>query len=90
MFFENMKTGSVLVREHTAFLNMWLEKFVFYGKTIRPTINPLKMAEDLALGNTIPLGKHLLGSVYNLLHQVSTRLRSGQSITGLGGHWWFI
>jgi len=86
----NTKQGSVDTREHAAFLNMWLEKFVFYGKTIGPTINLLKMAEDLALGNTIPLGKHLLGSVYNLLPQVSIRLRSGQSITGLGGHWWFI
>ena len=44
----NMKTGSVSVREHTAFLNMWLEKFIFCGKAIGPTTNTRKMDEDLA------------------------------------------
>ena len=68
---KNMKTRSVSAREHTAFLNMWLEKFIFCGKAVGPTTNTLKMAEDLANGNLIPLGKHLLGSVYHLLHQVS-------------------
>lgn len=48
------------------------------------------MAETLADGNLIPLGKHLLGSVYNLLHQVSVSLRADQSIRNLGGPWWFI
>ena len=38
---KNMKTCSVSVREHATFLNMWLEKFVFYGKTIGPTTNTL-------------------------------------------------
>ena len=33
----NMKTGSVSVREHIAFLNMWLEKFIFCGKAVGPT-----------------------------------------------------
>jgi len=87
---KNMKTGSVSVREHTAFLNMWLEKFIFCGKTVGPTNNTLKMAETLASGNLVPLGKHLLGSVYHLLHQVSTKLRAGQPISNLGGPWWFI
>ena len=81
----NMKTGSVSLREHTAFLNMWLEKFIFCGKTVGPTNNTLKMAETLASGNPVPLGKHLLGSVYHLLHQVSARLRADQSISNLGG-----
>ena len=58
---KNMKTGSVSVREHTAFLNMWLEKFIFCGKAVGPTNNNLKLAENLATGNPIPLGKHLLG-----------------------------
>jgi hypothetical protein len=35
----NMNTGSVFVREHTAFLNMWLEKFIFCGKAVGPTSN---------------------------------------------------
>jgi hypothetical protein len=29
---EHKKEGTVGQREHVAFLNMWLEKFVFYGK----------------------------------------------------------
>lgn len=87
---ENMKTGSVSVREHTAFLNMWLEKFIFCGKTVGPTNNTLKMAETLASGNPVPLGKHLLGSVYHLLHQVSAKLRADQPISNLRGPWWFI
>jgi len=82
---KNMRTGSVSLREHTAFLNMWLEKFIFCGKTAGPTNNTLKMAETLASGNAVPLGKHLLGSVYHLLHQVSVRLRADQSISNLGG-----
>ena len=87
---KNMKSGSVSVREHTAFLNMWLEKFIFCGKTVGPTSNNLKLAETLATGNSVPLGKHLLGSIYHLLHQVSVRLRKNQLLTNLGGPWWFI
>ena len=82
---KNMNTGSVSVIEHTAFLNMWLEKFIFCGKTVGPTNNSLKLAETLANGNLVPLGKHLLGPVYHLLHQVSIRLRNNQPITNLGG-----
>ena len=85
-----MKTGSVSVREHTAFLNMWLEKFIFCGKAVGPTNNNLGLAENLATGNLVPLGKHLLGSVYHLLHQVSAKLRADQPISNLGGPWWFI
>ena len=57
-------------REHTTFLTMWLEKFIFCGKTIGPTTNIQCIAELLASGNEVPLGQHLLGSVYSLLHQV--------------------
>jgi hypothetical protein len=84
------KSGTIDTREHAAFLNMWLEKYFFCGKTVSPTSNNLKMAESLALGNHIPLGKHLLGLVYRLLHQVSVRLRADQPINNLGGPWWFI
>ena len=87
---KNMKTGSVSVREHTAFLNMWLEKFIFCGKAVGPTNNNIKLVETLANGNYVPLGKYLLGSVYHLLHQASVRLRNNQPITKLGGLWWFI
>jgi hypothetical protein len=44
---------------------MWLEKFVFCGKTFGPTAI---VAEQLDAGNRIPLGKYLLGAVYHLLH----------------------
>ena len=87
---KNMNTGFVSVREHTAFLNMWLEKFIFYGKVVGPPSNNLKLTETLATDNSVPLGKHLLGLVYHLLHQVSVRLRKNQPITNLGGPWWFI
>jgi len=82
---KNMKTGSVSAREHTTFLNMWLEKFIFCDKTVGPMNNNLKLVETLANGNSVPLGKHLLGSVYHLLHQILTRLRKDQPITNLGG-----
>ena len=58
----NMNTSSVSFREHTAFLNMQLEKFIFCGKAVGPTSNNLKLAENLATGNPVPLGKHFLGS----------------------------
>ena len=79
-----MKTGSVSDREHTAFLNMWFEKFIFYGKTVGPTNTNLKLAETLATGNPVNLGKHLLRSVYHLLHQVSSRLRKEPTDHQLG------
>ena len=68
------KSGPADLKEHPAFLNMWLEKYIFYGKTVGPTSNTLKMVKTLAADNHIPLAKHLLGSVYHLLHQVSIRL----------------
>jgi hypothetical protein len=34
---EHMKEGTMNNREHVAFLNMWLEKFVFRGKSFGPT-----------------------------------------------------
>ena len=69
---------------------MWLEKFIFCGKTAGPTNNTLKMAETLASGNPVPLSKHLLRSVYHLLQRVSAKLRADQPISNLGGPWWFI
>jgi hypothetical protein len=69
-------------REHVAFLNMWLEKFVFCGKTFGPTANHQIVAERLAAGNRTPLGKYLLGAVYHLLHQVAFNL----STNSLGGY----
>jgi hypothetical protein len=88
---EHMKDGTVISdREHVAFLNMWLEKFVFCGKSFGPTSNCQIVAERLALGSSIPLGKCLLGAVYNLLHQVVVSLSTNSPIGSPGGPWWFI
>jgi hypothetical protein len=54
---------------------MWLEKFVFCGKSIGPTSNYQIVSELLVTGNHILLGIHLLGAIYNLLHHVSVNFR---------------
>jgi hypothetical protein len=54
------------------------------------TIINRQQAEQLALGSSIPLGKYLLGVVYNLLHQVSISLSTNSLIGSPGGPWWFI
>jgi hypothetical protein len=71
---EHKKEGTVRQKEHVAFLNMWLEKFVFCGKTFGPTANYQVVAERLAAGNHIPLGKYLFSVVYHLVHQVAVSL----------------
>jgi hypothetical protein len=63
-----MSDGPLTDVEYRAFLNMWLCKFIFCGKDNEPTLNYIVMAEDLATGTPIPLGKYLLGSVYHMLH----------------------
>jgi len=79
------KTGLVGQREHATFLNMWLDKFIFCGRSVGPTSVYLSAAERLADG-----GRYLLGSVYHLLHQVTKKLLLGEPIGNLGGPWWFI
>lgn len=83
------RTGPITDKEHTTFLNMWLERFVFCGKTVGPTNNMQTMAESLPMGSLVPIGKHLLGSIYSLLHQVFVKLSTGQPIGNLAGSWWF-
>jgi hypothetical protein len=63
--YERCPLGEV---EYRAFLNMWLCRFIFCGKANEPTLNHIAMAEDLATGHRVPLGKYLLGSVYHMLH----------------------
>jgi hypothetical protein len=63
-----MSDGPLSDVEYRAFLNMWLCRFIFCGKANEPTLNHIVMAEDLAAGTSIPLGKYLLGSVYHMLH----------------------
>jgi len=50
------QTGSVSQREHTIFLNMWLDKFNFCGRLVGPTCVYLVAAEQLANGSRFPLG----------------------------------
>jgi hypothetical protein len=83
--FEHARTGAIDSREHTTFLNMWLERFILCGSTCGPTTNMQLMAERLVSGQIIPLGKHLLEAVYHLLHQVSARLATNQPINNIGG-----
>ena len=81
---DHMKNNSVQPREHVAFLNMWLDKFIFCGKTVGPTSNYQGMAELLNDGTKFPLGKHLLGAVYDLLHRVAANLVKGQPVKNTG------
>ena len=55
--------GSIVSeREYVAFLNMWLERFIFCGSSCGPTYNHKLMAEHLTLGKDIPLGIPKLSS----------------------------
>ncbi|RLM48734.1 hypothetical protein C2845_PMPSC004515 [Panicum miliaceum] len=87
---KNMKTGIVSQREHTTFLMMWLEKHFFCGGAVGPSSNTQALAEALSQGSAIPLGKHLLGSAYHLMHQIGVKLSKGEPIGNPGGPWWFI
>jgi len=69
---------------------MWLDKFIFCGRSVGPTSVYLSAAERLADGGRFLLGRYLLGSAYHLLHQVTEKLLLGESISNLGGPWWFI
>ena len=48
------------------------------------------MAEHLAAGNEIPLGKYLLGSAYHLMHQVYVQLQKDEPVHTISGPWWLI
>jgi hypothetical protein len=84
------QTGSIGQTEHAIFLNMWLDKFIFCGRSVGPTSIYLSVAERLANGHRFLLGRYLLGSVYHLLHQVVEKLLLGKSISNQGGSRWFI
>jgi hypothetical protein len=74
----HMSDGPLTDVEYRAFLNMWLCRFIFCGKANEPTLNHIAMAEDLAIGHSIPLGKYLLGSVYHMLHQTTHLIHTSQ------------
>jgi hypothetical protein len=59
----HISDGPLTDVEYRAFLNMWLCRFIFCGRANEPTLNHIVMAEDLAAGTPIPLGKYLLGTI---------------------------
>jgi hypothetical protein len=72
---QHIKTkGPVTKKEHTPFLNLWLEHFLFYGPSLASTKNYLPLAYELAKDNTVGLGKLFLGEVYRYLHLMSLSL----------------
>ena len=50
------KIGPISAEAQTTFLNIWLDKFVFYGRSAGPTTIYLSAAERLAKGGRFPLG----------------------------------
>jgi hypothetical protein len=81
--------GHVIEREHTTFLNFWLEHFIFCSPSLAPTKNYLSLAYELAKGATVGLGKLFLREVYRYLHLMSLSLLSQKKLK-IGGPWWFI
>jgi hypothetical protein len=87
---QHIKTkGPVTEKEHTAFLNLWLEDFLFCGPSLAPTKNYLSLAYELTRGSTVGLGKLFLGEVYRYLHLMSSSLLTQKKLR-IGGPWWFI
>nr|AAM08508.1 Hypothetical protein [Oryza sativa Japonica Group]AAP51813.1 hypothetical protein LOC_Os10g01940 [Oryza sativa Japonica Group] len=84
-----MGQGPVTPREHVAFLLMWLEKFFFFGSSCGPTTNWQSVAEALETKRQFPLGKILLGYLYQMLNNASAKLAVG-SVVGAGGPWWLL
>jgi hypothetical protein len=87
---QHIKTkGPMTEKEHTAFLNLWLEHFLFCGPSLAPTKNYLPLAYELAKGSTVSLGKLFLGEVYRYLHLKSLSLLTQKKLR-TSGPWWFI
>jgi hypothetical protein len=87
---QHVKTkGLVTEKEHTAFLNFWLEHFIFCGPSLAPTKNYVSLAYELAKGATVGLDKLFLGEVYRYLHLTSSSQLSQKKLK-TDGPWWFI
>ena len=56
-----------------AFLEYWLDKFVFCGSAHKPTGRWTKLAEALYNGVEVGLGQPVLGALYRTLHLLSLR-----------------
>ncbi len=81
--------GPVTPREHVVFLLIWLEKFLFCGSSCGPTTNWQFPAEALETKRQFPLGKILLGYLYQMLNNASAKIAVG-SVVGVGGPWWLL
>jgi hypothetical protein len=81
--------GPVAEREHTAFLNFWLEHFIFCSSSIAQDQKLPFLAYELAKGATVGLGKLFLGELYRYLHLMSSSLLSQKRLK-TGRPWWFI
>ena len=79
--------SNVSEREYVTFLNMWLERFIFCGSSFGPTYNHKLMAEHLAVGKDIPLGKYLFGTAYHLMYQVAAQLLKNELVHRISGPW---
>jgi hypothetical protein len=87
---QHFKTkGPMIEIEHMAFLNFWLEHFIFCGPSLAPTKNYLSLAYELAKGVTVGLGKLFLREVYRYHHLTSLSLLSQKKLK-TGGPRWFI
>ena len=82
--------STVSEKEYVAFLNMYLERFIFCGSSCGPTYNHKLMAKHLAAGKDIPLRKYLLGATYHLMHQVATQLLKNELVHTISGPWWLM
>src|SRR3954463_12744642 len=76
--------GPVTEKEHTAFLNFWLEHFIFCGPSLAPTKNYLSLAYELAKGAQLGIGKLFLGEVYRYLQLMSVKLFSQKAVKAGG------
>ena len=86
----NSAKKSVDDREHVAFLNMWLDRYVFCGQACSPTFNYQVLVEKIAVDSKVPLGKYLLDAMYHLLNQVSQHLMKNEIVLTIIGPWWLL
>nr|BAC83105.1 hypothetical protein [Oryza sativa Japonica Group]BAD31894.1 hypothetical protein [Oryza sativa Japonica Group] len=84
-----MGKGTATSREQVAFLLMWLEKFLFCGSSCGPTTNWQFLAEALESKRQFPLGKILLGYLYQMLNNASAKIVVCSAVS-VGGPWWLL
>jgi len=82
------KKGFVGDREHTAFLNMWLEKFIFCGTSVGPTSNYSAWQSSWPAARKFRLGI-ICSDLHILYFTKSVKLLKWEKIGNLGGPWWF-